>query len=619
MLESQSAVYFGHDKEGYYMDFMSERTYFLAIEIEGLSKEEGSKVLSDIKNELHTTTITHLSQLQELVERVKHSSQVSIAVGAINNNIFYLCTLGKGQIFLSREGNFAKIIEGDKSASGFIKPDDIFIFTSSQFTETAGSEDNLKLIFNGRKPREIVDTLILQLKDKEDAGTIALFVSFETKSKSTIGGLLVYDDKTIDEMGAEKPSPYELEDKEYEEETKTPPATAVKPKKKLSMPKINVKNLGFKIPFFQRVDEADKPRKKYLLTFGVVFVIFAILIWSVVLGYKRRQSEALQKEINSTKQLVTQQLAQADDVSFLNMSRALELIKDARSEVDDLKSKTNGKPNKDIDDLEKLVSDKEARITKKEDKSYDEFYDLSVDTKDATGSKMYLDADNAVILDSSGGRIYTLSFSKKSLNKSSSSDVKNATIVALSDDKVLFYKPNSGIYSVTDGKTKKVIENDSEWGDIKDMQLYNGNIYLLDSGNSEIYKYVSSDNSYSNKSAYFKGGEGGLKDATSMAIDSSVYVSLKDSALKFTSGAQDTFKTTYPDKSVSIMKIITSKDLNNVFEWDKAKGAIYVLEKSGTYVKQIQSSVLSKADDVVVYENNAYILVKQKIFKMGVQ
>jgi exopolysaccharide biosynthesis predicted pyruvyltransferase EpsI len=62
-------------------------------------------------------------------------------------------------------------------------------------------------------------------------------------------------------------------------------------------------------------------------------------------------------------------------------------------------------------------------------------------------------------------------------------------------------------------------------GRIGDLAIYNGNIYLLDKGKNKIYKYLAGEEEFSNKIDYLKSGESTvLKEATSLAIDSSIYI-----------------------------------------------------------------------------------------------
>jgi hypothetical protein len=243
-----------------------------------------------------------------------------------------------------------------------------------------------------------------------------------------------------------------------------------------------------------------------------------------------------------------------------------------------------------------------------------------VESKDVNGSILSLDKDNIAVLDSKNGYIYTLSISKKSLEKTTAAEIKSASLLGIFKDVVVFINPSQGIFQAKAGKVKKVADKDSDWGDLADLKLYNGNIYALDRGKDEIYRYTMIEAGYSNKSSYFKSGQAmSLKNATSLAIDSSLYISLKSEIVKFTAGVKDDFATSFPDPTINIAKVYTNKDIEKVYALDKTKGSLYVLGKNGTYEREIKSSILVKATDFVIFENVAYVLADQKIYKVGVE
>jgi hypothetical protein len=63
--------------------------------------------------------------------------------------------------------------------------------------------------------------------------------------------------------------------------------------------------------------------------------------------------------------------------------------------------------------------------------------------------------------------------------------------------------------------------------------------------------------------------------------------------------------------------VITSKDLNKVYNWDKKNAAIYILGKNGTYEREVRSVIFARGSDVVVYDKAAYILMKEKIYEVN--
>jgi hypothetical protein len=94
---------------------------------------------------------------------------------------------------------------------------------------------------------------------------------------------------------------------------------------------------------------------------------------------------------------------------------------------------------------------------------------------------------------------------------------------------------------------------------------------------------------------------------------------LKDSLDKFTAGAKDEFETKFPNQNINISKIITDKDIEKVYAWDKNGGTLYVLGKNGSYERQIISSVLKTSTDVTVFGNKSYAVSGSKIYEIPIE
>jgi hypothetical protein len=463
------------------------------------------------------------------------------------------------------------LIEQDQTASGYIKEDDIFIFTFDSFMKLLGGESGLNLKFDNKPISEVIDEITPELLTKNDQGTAALFIKLS----------------------------------KIEEEIK-PVNDFFEVPKKIN-PLLNLKD------FYLRFGQQKT------LTFITVFVLGFILFWSVGFGYIRRTNENSNKKINLTKELIGQKLSQAEEVSFLNISSALSLISDSKEEVQKLKASLPPKiaSTEQVKELDKMIVNTENKILKKEEKKYTEFFDLTVDDKDAKGDKFYLNDEDLLIRDKSRGVLYELSLEKKSLDKDQLSEVKKSDLTALFEGKKYFYVDGAGIYEIVDGKAKKVVENDKEWGKIIDLVVFNSNIYLLDQGKDEIWKYMNAESGFGSKNSYFQSGQSiDLSQVNSLSIDGSIYLAGDQVIFKYTSGLRDGFKVELPDGSVNTSKIFTSKDLEKVYGWDKEKGIIYVVGKNGDYLEQINSKILSTGTDFIVYKNIIYVLQGSKVYKI---
>lgn len=573
MFKQDVGFYLGHEKTDGFSGFVDENNLFLSLEIEtGMTPEKGRELTAFIKEKISTIMIENLQQfdsfISNLIKEKNLPTGFSLSSGYLKENIFYLKTIGQGRVYIRRKNKLALLIKNDETASGHIEENDIFIFTFNKFVGLLGEETGLNKRFDHRPISEIIDEITPDLQTQDDQGTAALFLQL----------------------------------KKIEEEEKPVNDFFEQPEKKVSV--FSLKD------FYQRFGQQKT------LTFIAVFILGIILFWSVGLGYRRRFQENNQKKINLAKDLISQKLDQAEQVAFLNMPSALNLLTDSKTELEKLKKEV-GIKNNQILEIEKLINDKETKILKKEEKKYSEFFDLTVDDKNAQGDKLYLFDGRLLVSDKNRGILYELSLEKKSLDKNQFSAVKRSSLIASFEDKKYFFVENEGVYQVVSEKATKVIDNDKNWGKIIDLAVFNGNIYLLDQGKDEIWKYLKTEDGFGNGTSYFQSGQAiDLSAINSLAIDGSIYLAGDSVMVKYTSGQRDEFKINLPDSSVNMTKIFTNRDLEKVYGWDKKKGTIYIMGKNGDYQEQVNSKILSAGTDFVVYKDSIYVLQGSKIYKI---
>lgn len=574
MYKQDIGFYLGNEREDGFSGLVDENNLFLTVEIEtGITPDIGRELTSYIREKINLSKIENLQQFDSFISNIIKEKNLpsgfSFSAGYLKGNIFYLKTINQGKIYIRRKNKLALLIKGDETASGYIMEEDMFVFTFSRFMKLLGEETGLNQKFDHRPISEIIDEITPELLEKDDQGTVALFIKLNKMEEEI---------KPVNDF--------------FEVPKKINPLSSLK-------------------DFYLRFGQQKT------LTFITVFVLGAILFWSVGLGYVRRSREGNQKKIDLAKELISQKLSQAEEVSFLNMSSALSLISDSRSEVEKLASLRSTNFGEQVKELEQLVLNTENKILKKEEKKYTEFFDLTVDDKNAKGDIFYLNDENLLIGDKDRGILYTISLEKKSLDKDQSSEIKRSSKIALFEAKKYFYVEGTGIYQIIDGKTKKIIENDKEWGSIIGLVVFNGNVYLLDKGKDEIWKYLSAESGFGAKNSYFQSGQSiDLSKINSLSIDGSIYLAGDMVLFKYTSGLRDGFTVELPDGNVNMTKIFTSKDLEKLYGWDKKKGTIYVMGKNGDYQEQINSKILSTASDFIVYKNSIYALQGSKIYKI---
>ncbi|MFA5135805.1 MAG: hypothetical protein WC489_00245 [Patescibacteria group bacterium] len=586
MLHPIFAGYIGREQEEAYASFIAENNFFCILEVFGdYSHTDGEALLKEIGRQVIEKQPHSLDEFDEAIHTAIGNKDIpidfSLATGYCNGFIFYLKTVGTGQIYIQRKSQMKLIIEGNNTASGHIIKGDLFIFSTSYFMDTMKSKEQIKKIIHSKKlPGEMVEDLTSAHREGKDSGVI-LFTVF---------------DERVDE---------------YEELS-----TSDTLEPSFEQPHIYQPQPSKPYLLFLRIRDLLKENKKKRIVFAAIIFIFLLLVVNAGSLFGKKQLGIQKRTADTIKQEIEAQLQTVETNS--DISRSLGIIAEARQILSDFAEKEKNIDTASIKEIESIIARYEAQALKLEEKKAVEFYDLNLEEKDAKADEMYMSDKKAVLLNREG-KIYILSLENKSFEKIVSGTIANARLVSSYENSVYFYKDGSGIFRSDDKeKPERIIEDDDDWGNIIDMNIYNGNIYILDESKEEIYKYLVAENGYSGKSSYIKaGGIQALKQANSLAIDSAVYVGLEDRIVKYLSGIKEDLDFQFPDSGMRLVKIYTDKDLDEVFAWDKSKGILYVFSKDGTYLKQIRSRSLSEATDFVVFESDVYLLLKAKIMRIA--
>lgn len=596
MFTSDYAIFLGKEEEGFTTEFLAERNFYFVFGMKNnLPKDEIRARIKNIGETIQLRKPKNLLEFKTIIDqeigKIVKEESFSCASGLLIKDVFYLLTSGEGEIYLKRDDKIEKIITGNNSASGYLKDKDFFIFASKNFSLLIDKEE-LNRQLNNRSPKEIVEDLAPLLKEKEDAGAIAVFVQFSQEKEIEEEEEFLEDrEKALHGFGASFVNKFK----------------------------------DFLFSFQQRLSHYQMiTSQKKKLTLIAVVVLFLIFLWSVGFGYQRRAQSELAKKVKAYQEKINQKLNEAADLSTINLQRSMILLSEAKNDLGELKKIVGKKETKETKELDKLISTKEKEIIKQEEKKYEEFYDLTLITEEGQGIKMYLDKEAVTILNSDIGEIYTLSLTKKSTRTVRGKEIKKAGLIATYNNEMFFYQKEKGIFKVSqDDKINLVVKKDEDWGDLIDFWIFNGNLYFLDKTKDEIYKYLVAEKGYSGKTSYFKSGQSiDLVEANSMAIDSSVYLCTNNNVYKYTAGVRDEFKMDLPEKDGRLFtKVFTDKNSNKIYLWEKSKGRIYILSKDGEYERQIDSNIFSKASDFIVLEaeKNIYALMKDKIYKVGLE
>ena len=323
--------------------------------------------------------------------------------------------------------------------------------------------------------------------------------------------------------------------------------------------------------------------------------------------------------------LVEQQYEEAVSLIDLNPVRSRSLLTESQLKLTPFLDEFNEKSSEyeEITNWLDLIGSAEVKALKiYEFSQVPEFFDTSL-VKDGGQADRISNYDkDTVILDKANKTLYILNLeTKKSTIIAGSDIVKNAPDVSV-HGKNAYLVNEDGIIEIDIGNNsaKKVIERDEDWGNIAAIGAFGGNVYLLDKSKNSLWKYIATENGFSDRRSYINQGDNyDFSDIDRMIIDGSIWISGRKEIIKFTGGAREFFTFSGIQDSFEDTEIIYTSDIEeNLYLLDKKLARILVFDKDGLYLEQYQWPGLSDVRDFVVSEDlgKIFVLKASKLYSI---
>lgn len=195
---------------------------------------------------------------------------------------------------------------------------------------------------------------------------------------------------------------------------------------------------------------------------------------------------------------------------------------------------------------------------------------------------------------------------------------KNWLRTTASKNDLLLFSPENELYKYNfSSKTSSLLPislpTETE---IKDMVIFNNNLYLLDAKNSRLFKCPDLNNCqpWLNESK-------DLSNSSSISVDGALYILKQNSEVsKYFGGIEkELWQLKIKPLSNSFAKIQTEQNFQNIYLFDNHEKRIVILNKNGELVKQYYFNISDDIKDFQVSddEKNIFILTENKIFQFN--
>ncbi len=383
--------------------------------------------------------------LRKVQEEVR-DLQLEIIAGRVWENVLYLGILNKGRVALLRNGNLATILkekEGLVTASGFLKKGDVFILETERFFKII-PEETLKINLEKKDPEEIVEVLTPIIHAGGENGGIGAIIGKEERKP------------LASNLGREK--------------------------KKIKIRRIKE---ALKKLFKPRREKVETKEQRMMISVAVILAI--LLFISVGLGWQKRRKDKEKQKFNKIWEEITYKYEEGKGLVGINPILARKLLSES------LGLAKENQDYKQIKELEKEIEKElEKAIKEYELSELPLFLDLNLIKKDLKGIDFDFWREEMVVL-GEDGTVVKIDLNRKTETKGK---VEGGKLISLWGERVFVL----GEKIIEVGNQTEIEE---EWTEIVGFEIFAGNLYLLDRGEGEVWKYPVIESGFGTKRSWF--------------------------------------------------------------------------------------------------------------------
>ena len=585
--------------ENHWGGVFCENGLFLVLEVTGDASKPAP--LSGRENlDLLLTRFTNhkeinLDVVRDLLKQIAKTGQsLNLIVGLLDQDHLYLGSYQKGIGYMVRGEKLGKILSSGSIISGTVMTGDVIILYAEDLN-TIIDQSKRNALFTKNNLEVIKEEMFSQVLDKpETYGKAVLLISIGSRK----------EEESLVEIPPEIVPQEELSSQE-------------EPKKII---------LWLKEKWRQTAIRPETKSKKNLLTIAVVLIL--LLTSSIFFNINHTRNSKKTEELNKVMELVTQQYDEAVSLIDLNSARSRELLSANKLSLSPFLNQfpKNSAEHKKIQEwLDKIASQETAAYKIYKLTAVPVFFDLNLIKKDGTGAKITNFNETTAILDNQNKAVYSLQIDSKKAEVIAGSDiVKDAGAITIHGINIYLFNSDGIVAVDIKSKTSKIaIKKDDRWGNIRSIASYGGNLYLLDSQNHAIWKYIATDFGFSARSNYLNPDvRVNFATAGTLIIDGSVWVTTDTEILKFTRGLSEDFSFKGISDSIQNVTNFSTSDSNKyLYILDKPLSRIVIFDKDGVYESQYQWDDLKNADGIIASESGKkiFVMIGSKIYAIDLQ
>ncbi len=571
---------------------------FLGVIISGAGDDCFTKIRQAspfIEEHFFSSEISVPNRLTDLLPKLKEHltgvQNLQILLVAWKDNVLYLLSSGTHQSYIQRKDKKLNLTEHspfEEIVSGHLKPEDKILLISGRtdMQQVNWGEEQINHLLSSTPSELEADTNVL-LSQSGQPEPIAVILVENTDPEAPAKTVRQTDDIPTNSI-----------------QNFLPPRPSLK------------------MPSLKPLVRILKPRSKRSLIGSLVILV--LMITAVFWGYRYIKNKATENQIIIQDiNYARSKFAEAQSLKDSDPDKAQQSLSDARITITGVLSRSPG--NQDAEKVKQEIENGREFIMRIYPiADWPVFLSLDLIKADFKPTRMSYSVSKVLMMDDKQKTLIEVDLNKKTNNiLAGANQLGSARAASLNGDNAFVYSEDKGVLAIDtyNQKITVVAQPDSEWGYIKDIVGFAGNIYLLDTVKGQIWKYIPTASGYSQKYTYLnEGSKVDFGGAEQMKIDYSVWI-LKEGPeiLRLTGGVQDSFSVGGLDENLKPLKsLFADEDGEELYLLDSENARVVVLDKNGMYLKQYTGEKFATADDLVVDSEakKMYLLEGNKIYQL---
>ncbi len=353
----------------------------------------------------------------------------------------------------------------------------------------------------------------------------------------------------------------------------------------------------------------NNSKRKWSMILGFGFLV--MLVVSIFVGGVRRKTIVAEKKWMDFSAPIEKSLLEAETLVVLNQAGAKKIVETTRSDF--VKNKgdfDSDKYKEKVKELDMKIEASWIKVSGEKNGNLKEVVNLELIRAGVNANKIsFVEGSNFVVTSSENGMVMSVNTKQKEVKVLAGKGAGLGWIDSVSDGKKTYIMNKGGVFIAGDESSSLTF--DSAVTSPVSLSKFGSNLYLLESGNKEVFKYQIGETSFGERVRWLKEGQLIGVSPIDMDIDVDVWVLGKGGQVeRFRRGVKESYNLSNLPTGVEFEKITVEKEGDRIALLNTRQGIVVFCKKtSGACGEQIKVEKLKEAKDIEFdAENNLIVL-----------